>query len=142
MATVYLAEDVKHQREVAIKVLRPELAAMLGAERFLNEIRVTAHLTASTSCRYTTPAKRPGCFTTLCPTLGVIVRAWLERETQLPFDDALRITREVADALRTRIARGVVHRTSSPRTIPLEAGHAVVVDFGIAGRSAPRGATG
>jgi len=133
MATVYLAEDVKHQREVAIKVLRPELAAMLGAERFLNEIRVTAHLQHPNILPLYDSGEAAGLLYYVMPYVGgESLRAWLERETQLPFDDALRITREVADALAYAHSRGVVHRDIKPENILLEAGHAVVVDFGIA----------
>ncbi len=141
MATVYLAEDLKHHRKVAIKVLRPELAAALGAERFLREIETTAslrhpHILPLFDSGVVDP--RP---TTHDPQLlfyvmpfveGESLRTRLDREKQLPIDDALQIAREVADALSYAHAHGVIHRDIKPENILLESGHAVVADFGIA----------
>jgi serine/threonine-protein kinase len=140
MAMVYLAEDVKHHRQVAIKVLRPEIAAALGLERFLREIETTANLRhphilplydsgtigASESPNTHTP------FYVMPFVEGESLRDRLRREKQLPIEEALRITREVADALGYAHDRGVVHRDIKPENILLERGHAVVADFGVA----------
>ena len=101
MATVYLAEDLKHHRRVALKVLRPELAAALGPERFLREIEITAQLSAPAHPAAATTRARPaGLLYYVMPYVeGESLRDRLEREKQLPLDDALRIAREVADAL-------------------------------------------
>src|ERR1051325_5723099 len=133
MATVYLAQDLRHERKVALKVLRTELAASLGHERFLREITTTANLrhphilplydsgAADTTLYYVMPFVE-----------GETLRDRLDREKQLPLDDALQIAGEVADALSYAHARGVIHRDIKPENILLEGGHAVVADFGIA----------
>jgi serine/threonine-protein kinase len=133
MATVYLAEDVKHQRRVAIKVLRPELAAALGHERFLREITTTANLHHPHILPLYDSGEAGGLLFYVMPYVeGESLRDRLAREKQLPLDDALRIAREVADALSYAHSRGVIHRDIKPENILLESGHAVVADFGIA----------
>jgi serine/threonine protein kinase len=124
MATVYLAEDLKHHRQVAVKVLRPELTASLGAERFLREIRTNANLRHPhilplyDSGDVADPADAGGRFHCyVMPYVeGDSLRDRLTHERQLPIDDALRIAREVSDALSYAHARGVIHATSSPRS--------------------------
>lgn len=133
MATVYLAEDLKHKRKVAIKVLRAELGAAVGAERFLREIETTANLRHP----HILPLYDSGSVDELLyyvmPLVeGESLRDRLTREKQLPIADALCIAREVADALSYAHARGVVHRDIKPENVLLEGGHAVVADFGIA----------
>ena len=139
MATVYLAEDLRHRRQVAIKVLRPELAQLLGAERFLREIEVVAglHHPHILPLYDSGEAGQPGSKDTalyyVMPLVeGESLRSKLDREGQLPLDEALRYAREVADALSYAHARGVVHRDIKPDNIMIESGHAVVADFGIA----------
>ena len=133
MAVVYLAEDVRHRRRVAVKVLRPELAAALGAERFLREIETTAQLRHPHILPLYDSGEAAGFLYYVMPLVeGESLRARLNREKQLPLDDALEIAREVADALSYAHARGVVHRDIKPENILLESGHAVVADFGIA----------
>jgi TolB-like protein/tRNA A-37 threonylcarbamoyl transferase component Bud32 len=133
MATVYLAEDLKHQRQVAIKVLRPELAAAIGADRFLREITTTANLRHPHILPlYDSGAAGDTLFYVMPFVDGESLRDRLSREKQLPLDDALQIAREVADALSYAHSRGVVHRDIKPENILLESGHAVVADFGIA----------
>ena len=138
MATVYLAPDVKHDRKVALKVLRPELAAVLGAERFLREITTTANLRHPHILPLYDSGSAPGdggaeiLFYVMPYVEGESLRDRLSREKQLPLDDALRIAREVADALSYAHGRGVIHRDIKPENILLESGHAVVADFGIA----------
>ncbi len=146
MATVYLATDLKHGRQVAIKVLKPELAAVLGAERFLAEIKTTANLRHPhilplfDSGRATVPPLPGGERGTGGEVLyyvmpfveGESLRDRLTRDRQLPIGEALQISREVADALGYAHSRGIVHRDIKPENILLENGHAVVADFGIA----------
>ncbi len=133
MATVYLADDVKHHRKVAVKVLRPELAAALGAERFLREIETTANLRHPHILPLYDSGEADGFLYYVMPFVeGESLRERLTRERQLPIADALAIAREVADALGYAHARGVVHRDIKPENILLEGGHAVVADFGIA----------
>jgi tRNA A-37 threonylcarbamoyl transferase component Bud32/Tol biopolymer transport system component len=133
MATVYLAADLKHDRKVAIKVLRPELAAVLGAERFVQEIKTTAALQHPHILPLLDSGDADGSLYYVMPYVaGETLRARLERERQLPIDDALRIAREVADALGAAHAQGIVHRDIKPENILLQAGHALVADFGIA----------
>jgi eukaryotic-like serine/threonine-protein kinase len=133
MATVYLAQDLKHQRRVAIKVLRPELAAAIGADRFLREITTTASLRHPHILPlYDSGAAGDTLFYVMPFVDGESLRDRLKREKQLPLDDALQIAREVADALSYAHSRGIVHRDIKPENIMLEAGHAVVADFGIA----------
>ena len=133
MATVYLAEDLKHRRKVAIKVLKPELTASLGAERFLREIETTANLRHPHILPLYDSGSADGALFYVMPYVeGESLRDRLTRERQLPIDDALRIAREVSDALSYAHARGVVHRDIKPENILLESGHAVVADFGVA----------
>jgi serine/threonine-protein kinase len=141
MATVYLAEDLKHHRKVAIKVLRPELAAALGPERFLREITTTANLRHPHILPLYDSGRTGGradgrtddlLFYVMPYVDGESLRDRLTREKQLPIDEALRLTREVADALDYAHGQGVIHRDIKPENILLERGHAVVADFGIA----------
>src|SRR5216684_3480808 len=133
MATVYLAQDLKHDRLVALKVLRPELAAALGAERFLREIRITANLNHPHILPLLDSGDAAGLLYYAMPYVaGESLRDRLDSEKQLPLDDALQITREVADALQYAHSHDVVHRDIKPENILLESGHAVVADFGIA----------
>jgi serine/threonine-protein kinase len=133
MATVYLADDLRHHRKVAIKVLRPELVAIVGADRFLKEIEVTANLhhphilglidsgTANGQLYYVMPFMR-----------GESLRGRLEREKQLPVEDTIEITATVAGALDYAHRQGVIHRDIKPENILLHDGQAMVADFGIA----------
>jgi predicted ATPase/tRNA A-37 threonylcarbamoyl transferase component Bud32 len=133
MATVYLAEDLKHQRKVAIKVLRPELSAALGVERFLREITTTANLRHPNILPLYDSGEHGGFLFYVMPYVeGESLRARMDRETQLPVEDALRIADEIADALNYAHTRGVIHRDIKPENILLEDGRAVVADFGIA----------
>ena len=133
MATVYLAHDLKHERDVAIKVLKPELAAVVGAQRFLQEITTTANLqhphilplfdsgTADRFLYYVMPYIE-----------GETLRERMRRERQLPVDEALEITRVIAGALDFAHKRGIVHRDIKPENVLLQDGVALVADFGIA----------
>ncbi len=133
MAIVYLAEDLKHHRKVAVKVLRPELAAVLGAERFLREIQISARLHHPHILPLYDSGDAAGFLFYVMPFVeGESLRNRLDRERQLPVDDAVRIAREVADALAYAHSHDVVHRDIKPGNILLESGHAVVADFGIA----------
>ncbi len=133
MATVYLAEDLRHRRRVAIKVLHPELSAMLGPERFLKEIELTASLQHPHILPLFDSGRAEGLLYYVMPFVdGETLRARLERERQLPVADAVRIASETADALQYAHARGVVHRDVKPENILLQNGHALVADFGIA----------
>jgi TolB-like protein/tRNA A-37 threonylcarbamoyl transferase component Bud32 len=133
MATVYLAEDLKHQRKVAVKVLRPELAAALGAERFLREIQTTASLRHPHILPLYDSGAAEGFLYYVMPFIeGGSLRDRLRQQKQLPLDEALALSREVADALGYAHSRGIVHRDIKPENILLEQGHAVVTDFGIA----------
>jgi len=133
MATVHLAEDLKHHRRVAIKVLRAELGAALGRERFLREIEISAQLHHPHILPLYDSGEAGGLLYYVMPYVeGESLRDRLAREKQLPLDEALQITREVADALSYAHSRGVVHRDIKPENILLESGHAVVADFGIA----------
>jgi len=133
MATVYLAEDLKHHRNVAVKVLKPELGASLGGERFLREIETTAQLSHPHILPIHDSGAADGTLFYVMPYVeGESLRDRLTREAQLPLEDALGIAREVADALAYAHGRGVIHRDIKPENILLQAGHAVVADFGIA----------
>ena len=133
MATVYLAHDLKHDRDVAIKVLHPELAAALGGDRFLSEIKTTAKLQHPHILPLLDSGNAEGLLYYVMPYVqGETLRARLERERQLPIDDALRVAREVADALGSAHAHGIIHRDIKPENILLQGGHALVADFGIA----------
>jgi tetratricopeptide (TPR) repeat protein len=133
MAVVFLAHDLRHDRDVALKVLRPELAATLGPDRFLQEIRLAAGLAHPNILPLHDSGEADGCLYYVMPFVtGESLRDRLEAEGQLPLVDALRIAREVADALEAAHRAGVVHRDIKPENILLLAGHAVVSDFGIA----------
>jgi len=133
MATVYLATDQKHERPVAVKVLHPELAVLLGAERFLREIKLTARLNHPHILPLLDSGEADGFLFYVMPYVeGESLRDRLTREKQLPIEDALQISREVADALSYAHSHDVVHRDIKPENILLESGHAVVADFGIA----------
>jgi serine/threonine protein kinase/tetratricopeptide (TPR) repeat protein len=133
MATVYLAHDLRHDRLVALKVLRPDLAAGLGPERFLREIRTTAQLTHPHILPLLDSGQAAGMLFYVMPYVeGESLQARLAREKQIPLDDALQIAREVAEALWYAHSHGVIHRDIKPGNILLESGHAVVADFGIA----------
>jgi serine/threonine-protein kinase len=133
MATVYLAHDERHDRDVAIKVLHPDLGAALGGERFLSEIRTTARLQHPHILPLLDSGSADGLLYYVMPLVtGETLRARLDRERQLPIDDAVRIAREVADALGHAHELGVIHRDIKPENILLQAGHATVADFGIA----------
>lgn len=133
MATVFLARDVKHDRHVALKVLRPELGAVLGVERFLSEIKVTAHLQHPHLLPLFDSGEVDGLFFYVMPFVeGESLRARLDAEHQLPMEEALRITRAVASALEYAHKQGVIHRDLKPENILLQHGEPVVSDFGIA----------
>jgi eukaryotic-like serine/threonine-protein kinase len=134
MAVVYLAEDLRHRRRVAVKVLRPDLARSIGAERFVREIEIAAGL----SHPHILPLYDSGgagddlLYYVMPYVEGESLRDRLARERQLPVDDALRLAREVAEALAYAHAQGVVHRDIKPENVLLQSGHALVADFGIA----------
>src|SRR5213596_2875660 len=133
MATVYLAADLRHGRPVAIKVLRPEIAATLGPERFLREIETAARLNHPHILPLHDSGQAGGSLYYVMPYIeGESLRDRLEREGPLPVEDALRITREVAGALSYAHSHDVVHRDIKPENILLSGGEAVVADFGIA----------
>jgi serine/threonine-protein kinase len=133
MATVYLAEDVKHHRSVAIKVLKPDMAGVIGPERFLHEIEITAGLNHPHIVPLYESGEADGVVYYVMPYVeGESLRDRLRREKQLPVDEAVSITRQVASALSYAHARGVVHRDIKPENILLSDGQAVVADFGIA----------
>jgi eukaryotic-like serine/threonine-protein kinase len=133
MATVYLAHDLKHDRDVAIKVLHPDLGAALGGERFLSEIRTTARLQHPHILPLLDSGEADGLLYYVMPLVtGETLRSRLERDRQLPVDEAIRTAREVADALGYAHGLGVIHRDIKPENILLQGGHALVADFGIA----------
>ena len=133
MATVYLARDLKHDRNVALKVLRPELAAVIGAERFLTEIKTTANLQHPHILPLFDSGTADGQLFYVMPYVeGETLRGRLERETQLPVGDAVRLATEIANALEYAHKHGVVHRDIKPENILLQDGSALVADFGIA----------
>jgi len=133
MAVVYLAEDPRHGRQVAVKVLRPELAAALGPERFLREIRIAARLRHPHIVPLYDSGEADGLLYYVMPYIeGESLRDRLRREPQLPVDEALGIAREVADALAHAHEHELIHRDIKPENILLEGGHALVADFGIA----------
>ncbi len=133
MASVYLCEDLKHDRKVALKLLKPELAAVLGAERFVQEIKTTAALQHPHILPLFDSGAADGFLFYVMPFIdGETLRAKLDRETQLGVDDAVRIAREVLDALHYAHEHGIVHRDVKPENILLHGGHAMVADFGIA----------
>jgi eukaryotic-like serine/threonine-protein kinase len=133
MATVFLANDIKHDRKVAVKVLRPELAAAMGAERFPREIRTVAQFNHPHILSLYDSGEAHGFLYYVMPFVeGESLRERLQRERQLPVADAVRILREVADALSYSHARGVVHRDIKPANVMLQGRHAIVTDFGVA----------
>jgi serine/threonine-protein kinase len=133
MATVYLAGDLKHDRKVAIKVLKPELAAVLGAERFVVEIKTTASLQHPHILPLFDSGTADGFLFYVMPYIqGETIREKLNRETQFGVDEAVRIAREVADALDYAHRHGVIHRDIKPENILLHDGRPMVMDFGIA----------
>ena len=133
MATVYLARDLKHERLVALKVLHPELAATIGPSRFLQEIRVTSRLQHPHILPVFDSGESSGQLWYTMPFVeGESLRQRLTRETQLSVEAALRITRDVAEALDHAHRHGIVHRDIKPENILLEEEQAVVADFGIA----------
>ena len=133
MATVYLARDVRHDRRVAIKVMRDEVAAAVGAQRFLEEIRVTALLQHPHILPLFDSGSGGGLLWYVMPYAdGETLRARLTREGRLPVSEAVQIAREVADALEHAHVRGIVHRDIKPENVLLQGGHALVADFGIA----------
>ncbi len=133
MATVYLAEDLKHHRKVAVKVLRPELSAAIGPERFLREIEISANLNHPHILPLFDSGEADGFLYYVMPFVeGESLRDRINREKQLPVEDAVKITSEVATALSFAHSHDVIHRDIKPENILLEAGIAVVADFGIA----------
>jgi len=133
MAVVFLAEDLKHRRRVAIKLLKPELSAALGSERFLREIEIAATLQHPHILPLFDSGDANGLLYYVMPFVeGESLRQRLAREQQLPLDAALQITREVGSALQYAHDHGVIHRDIKPENIMLTGGHAVVADFGIA----------
>ena len=133
MATVYLAEDLRHRRQVAIKLLRPELAAIIGGERFLSEIRTTAKLQHPHILPLFDSGDAAGLLYYVMPYVeGESLRDRLEREKQLPIADTIRIASEVASALDYAHRHDIIHRDIKPENILLHDGQALVADFGIA----------
>ena len=133
MATVYLAQDLKHDRKVALKVLKPELAAVLGAERFVVEIKTTAALQHPHILPLFDSGTADGFLYYVMPFIdGETLRGKLDRETQLGIEEAIRITTQVADALDYAHRHGVIHRDIKPENILLHDGRPMVADFGIA----------
>jgi len=133
MATVFLARDIRHERNVALKVLSPDLGAVLGVERFLAEIRVTANLQHPNLLPLFDSGEVDGLLFYVMPFVeGQSLRARLEQEKQLPVDEAVRIAVAVADALDYAHSHGVIHRDLKPENILLQHGQPVVADFGIA----------
>ena len=138
MAKVFLAHDLKYEREVAVKVLRPDLAEEVGAGRFLHEIQIAARLHHPHILPLYDSDQMDGLVFYVMPYIkGESLKQRISRERQLPVGDALQIAREVADALSYAHSAGVVHRDIKPGNILLDSGHAVVADFGIARASAP-----
>jgi len=133
MATVYLAQDLKYRRQVAVKVLDPDLTQGLAGKRFLRETGIVAELTHPHILPTFDVDEADGFFYFVMPYVeGGSLRSRLEKEKQLPVEEAVRITREIADALAYAHGIGLVHRDVKPGNIMLEAGHAVLADFGIA----------
>ena len=140
MATVYLAQDLKHKRQVAVKVLNPDLGAAIGSERFLREIETAAGLNHPHILPLHDSGEADGLLYYVMPFVkGESLRAVLERDQQLSVEDAIKYAREVADALAYAHDEGIVHRDVKPANILLEAGHAVLMDFGIAQAAAGAG---
>jgi hypothetical protein len=133
MATVYLARDIKHDRDVALKVLRSDLSAVIGTERFLAEVRITAKLDHPHILTLIDSGEADGILFYVLPYVrGESLRSKIQREKQLGIDEALSITKQVASALDYAHSHGVVHRDIKPENILLHEGEAVLADFGIA----------
>ena len=133
MATVYLAHDVKHDRQVALKVLRPDLAASLGADRFLREVRIAANLSHPHILPLYDSGEADGFLFYVMPYVeGESLREKLDREGELPIPEATRILKEIADALAYAHEHRVVHRDIKPDNVMLSGRHALVMDFGVA----------
>ncbi|MGE5090920.1 MAG: serine/threonine-protein kinase, partial [Bacillota bacterium] len=133
MATVYLAHDLRHDRKIAIKVLRPELAAVIGADRFLSEIRTTANLQHPHILPLFDSGEADSFLFYAMPFVeGISLRDRMTREKQLPIAEAVRIATEIASALDYAHRHGVIHRDIKPENILLHDGSALVADFGIA----------
>ena len=133
MASIYLAEDVRHRRPVAVKVLHPEMAATVGAKRFVREIQTEARLAHPNIVPLLDSGDAAGVLYYVMPLVeGESLRTRLDRTRPLPVGEALRIATEIADALDCAHRHNVLHRDIKPENILLQEGHAVVVDFGIA----------
>ena len=133
MATVYLADDLRHERKVALKVLKPELAAVVGAERFLAEIKTTANLQHPHILPLFDSGEADGFLFYVMPFIdGETLKDRLDREKQLPIEEAVRIASDVAEALHAAHEQGVIHRDIKPANILLSRGRPLVSDFGIA----------
>ncbi len=133
MATVYLAQDLRHDRQVAVKVLRPDLAAAMGADRFLREIKIAAQLHHPHILPLYDSGEADDFLYYVMPYIeGESLREKLAREGELPIAEAVKILREVADALASAHKHGVVHRDVKPDNIMLSENHALVTDFGVA----------
>lgn len=133
MATVFLAHDVKHDRQVAVKVLRPDLSASLGAERFLREISIAAKLSHPHILPLYDSGEADGFLYFVMPFIeGESLRARLARTGELPIGEAIRLIRNVVDALALAHKNGIVHRDIKPDNVLLSAEHALVTDFGVA----------
>jgi serine/threonine-protein kinase len=133
MATVYLALDQKHQRNVALKVILPDIALSISGQRFLREIEITAHLAHPNVLPLLDSGEAGGFLYHVTPYMeGETLADRLKRERQLPIADAVRIAREVADALDYAHTEGIVHRDVKPENIILSKGHALIGDFGVA----------
>jgi serine/threonine-protein kinase len=133
MATVYLADDLKHERKVALKVLKPELAAVVGADRFLTEIKTTANLQHPHILPLFDSGEADSYLFYVMPFVeGETLRDRMERERQLPVDEAVRIATDVAEALHSAHEQGIIHRDIKPANILLSNGRPLVADFGIA----------
>ena len=139
MATVYLARDARHDRDVALKVLHSQIPVVVGPERFLREIKVTANLRHSNILPlFDSGSERDALFYVMPYVEGESLRDRLTREVHLPVDEAIRLAQEIAEALEHAHRHGVIHRDIKPENILLQEGHALVADFGIA---LARGAT-
>jgi serine/threonine-protein kinase len=133
MASVYLAQDRKHNRNVAIKVMRPELASTLGADRFLREVEIAAQLNHPHILAMYDSGQSEGILYYVMPYVeGESLLGRIRSERQLPVEEVLRLGREVAEALAVAHARGIIHRDIKPANVLLTGGHALVADFGIA----------
>src|SRR3954452_6186645 len=143
MATVYLADDLKHHRKVALKVLRPELGSLLGPERFAREIRVAAGLTHPHILPLHDSGEAAGLLFYVMPYVrGENLRQRLARERQLPVEEAITLVRQVAAALEHAHGHGLIHRDVKPENILMHEGVAMVTDFGIAVASGAAGPLG